>query len=111
MKLPNGDKAVIDERKLVDYSLDPNHPVGKHKARVFRAAIGLTQADAALLREALLEAAKGRDVAPGRLDEYGQRYQVDFEMSGPHGPVPVRSAWIVGPGEDVPRLVTCYVLE
>lgn len=111
MRLPNGDKAVIDECKLVDYSLNPDHPVGKHKARVFRAALGLTQSDAPLLRQSLLEAAHSRDAATGRLDEHGQRYQIDFEMDGPNGTVPVRSVWIIPTSDDTPRLITCYVLE
>ncbi len=32
MKLPNGDQAIIDERKLVDYCLNADHEEGKHKA-------------------------------------------------------------------------------
>ena len=33
-KLPNADRAVVDLGKLRDYSLNPLHEVGKHKARV-----------------------------------------------------------------------------
>lgn len=40
MKLPNAENAVIDIAKLRDYSLNPNHPEGKHKARVFQAKLG-----------------------------------------------------------------------
>jgi hypothetical protein len=35
MKLPNAEKAVVDIVKLRDYSLNPHHPEGKHKARAF----------------------------------------------------------------------------
>jgi hypothetical protein len=35
MKLPDGDKAIIDQRKIIDYSLSPDHDDGKHKARLF----------------------------------------------------------------------------
>jgi filamentous hemagglutinin len=33
--LTNADRAVIDTRKLTDYALNPDNPVGRHKARVF----------------------------------------------------------------------------
>ena len=45
MRLPNGDKAVVDPRKLPDYCLSPAHPIGKHKARLFEAATGITLTD------------------------------------------------------------------
>ena len=35
MKLPHGDKVIIDQRKVVDYCLSPDHDDGKHKARLF----------------------------------------------------------------------------
>ena len=44
-KLPNAERAVVDIAKLRDYSLNPTHDVGKHKARVFRSALGLTVDD------------------------------------------------------------------
>lgn len=38
MKLPNGDRAVISMGKLRGYCLNPEHPSGRHKARVFASA-------------------------------------------------------------------------
>ena len=57
MGLPNGNRAVVDIKKLRDYCLNPHHEDGKHKARVFAAALGLGRVDAKWLRERLLEAA------------------------------------------------------
>jgi hypothetical protein len=45
-KLPNGERAVIGIEKLREYSLNPLHSRGRHKARVFWAALALTQAGA-----------------------------------------------------------------
>jgi hypothetical protein len=42
MKLPNGDRAIIPIAKLLGYCLNPNHSKGKHKARVFKSALGIT---------------------------------------------------------------------
>jgi Domain of unknown function (DUF6883) len=44
--LPNPDQAVLDIRKIEDYCLNPLHPRGRHKARVFREALDLQRDDA-----------------------------------------------------------------
>jgi hypothetical protein len=103
---------VVEMAKLRDYCLSDTHPRGRHKARLFRLRLGLTSEDAELLRQALLEAAHERqeDLQPTGLDEFGQRYVLDFEMSTAAGTAVIRSAWIVAADSDVLRLVTCYVL-
>ena len=110
MHLPNGENAVIDERKLVDYCLSLDHDEGKHKAVLFSELLGLGETDAPRLMTALREAATTRDASEGAVDQYGQRYVIDFEMIGPRGTVTVRSAWIIRTGETLPRLVTCYIM-
>lgn len=110
MGLPNADRAEVDPRKLTGYCLSIDHPVGKHKAAVFRAALGLTAADAVVLRSWLLDAAASGHAVVGTGDEFGQRYQVDFEATTEVGSATIRSAWMVRTGEDFPRLTTCYVL-
>jgi hypothetical protein len=110
MKLPGSEHAVVDLEKLQDYCLSDEHPTGRHKARVFASALGLTRDNAEELRDALLYAVQNHDAAPSRSDEYGQRYVLDFTMSGPVGQAVIRSSWIVRRGEDFPRLTSCYVL-
>jgi hypothetical protein len=58
MKLPGGERALVDVGKLQDYCLNNQHPRGRHKARVFASALGFTDADADVLRQALLRAAR-----------------------------------------------------
>jgi hypothetical protein len=110
MRLPNAEKAFVDIAKLRDYCLNPVHPVGKHKAKVFMAALSLTSSDATFLQGALLESAKTSEAIEGMKDEYGQRYTVDFSMQTDKGNAIMRSAWIMLVDEDFPRLVSCYVL-
>lgn len=110
MRLPNFDRAYVDMRKLAEYCLSRNHPRGRHKARVFEAALGVTVANAHLLREALLAAACRDGAVAADADEFGQRYIVDFPMQGPSGAATVRSTWIVRTEEDFPRLTSCFVL-
>jgi hypothetical protein len=108
--MPNADRAVVDLVKVRDYCLNPEHPRGRHKARVFASALGFTASNATDLRDLLLAAAQTRDPTLGDADEYGQRYILDFPARGPAGQAAVRSTWIVRTGEDFPRLTSCYVL-
>ena len=110
MELPNGEAAIVEIEKLRDYCLSPVHPRGRHKARVFAAVLGLTVADADLLREELLAAASRGDTVEDEADDYGVRYTLDFELVRGHRQAKVRSTWIVLRGEAFPRLTTCYVL-
>ncbi|PYT30151.1 MAG: hypothetical protein DMG57_09150 [Acidobacteria bacterium] len=109
MKLPNGDKAIVDLAKLLDYCLNPQHPRGRNKARVF-ASIGIQRAEAEYLRYALLVAAREGEAEPGGATAYGQRYTIDFGLARPSRTVRIRSSWIVRNGEELPRLTSCYVL-
>ena len=51
MKLPNAERASIAIEKLRDYCLNADHPRGKHKARVFLSALGLTSEHAEWLQD------------------------------------------------------------
>jgi len=108
--LPSGDRAVVEIAKLRDYCLNPEHLRGRHKARVFSAALGLTTDDAAELRDALLAAARIEDALATDQDQYGQRYVVDFTMVREGRRARIRSSWIVRTGEDHPRMTSCHVL-
>ena len=61
MKLPNGKKAVVEIAKLRDYCLSAAHPEGRHKARVFRAVLGMGPADSRRLQGWVLAAAGDQD--------------------------------------------------
>ena len=110
MKLPGGDRAVVEVAKLRDYCLNPAHPRGRHKARVFASVLGLGAGDASFLREQLLRAAREGEATAGKADEYGARYWIDCEVTRAGRSGTVRSAWLVPAGDQTPRLVTCYVV-
>jgi len=99
-----------DIAKLRDYSLDPVHKEGRHKARVFAAALGLSRNDADWLRTQLLAAARNADCEPGRKSHYGEHYHLDITLAYGNKSARIRSVWNVRPNEDFPRLITCYVL-
>ena len=72
MKLPGGDPAIVDLQTLTGYCLNPDHPRGKHKARVF-ATVGFTMENADELQTALLKAAATADAQPTASDHFGER--------------------------------------
>lgn len=110
MKLSDGDRAIVDIEKLRSYCLDPGHPRGRHKARVFLSALGLSANDAEFLRAALARAAVVEDVKAGQSDKHGERYTLDCRIDRGEKSAVVRSHWIVRRGERFPRFVTCYVV-
>ena len=110
MKLPNAERAFIDIAKLRDYSLSPLHKEGRHKARVFASALDLSMSDAEWLGARLKEAARQQDCQLGKETPYGQRYLLDFGLRHGRKAARLRCVWNVRPGEDFPRLVTCYVV-
>ena len=109
MKMPGGDNAVVDREKLTEYCLNPEHPRGKHKARVFATVLGITAENADELRAALLAAAATADAQPGGSDRFGDRYVIEFEIRGPGGSGVVKSTWIVRRGETTPRMTSCFM--
>lgn len=111
MKLPNGERAVVPLEKFTDYSLNPDHPTGRHKARVFKAALGLTLEDADRLRHEVQTVALNGEAIPATETEYGARYVIDFVMTTDSGSATIRTSWMVRNDEDFPRLTSCYVLE
>jgi hypothetical protein len=109
VKLPNGERAVVEDQKLLGYCLDPSHPRGRHKARVF-ASFGVRRDNAEVLKRALLFAAVNNDASRVSAIEFGERYRVDFTLPVAGRSVQIRSLWIVRADEGFPRLTSCYVL-
>jgi len=77
MQLPNVSAAIVDRAKLTDYGLNPEHPRGRHKARVFAAVLGLGPADADTLQRALIEAAQDYEAVPTGANAFGELYTID----------------------------------
>jgi hypothetical protein len=108
--LPNGNRAVLDLRKIEDYCLNPFHPSGRHKARVFRNALGIGRNDSRWLQATFLASAREDEAIRLAEDSIGQRWRIDIAVARQDRNAVVRTIWIVRAGEDVPRFVTCWVL-
>jgi hypothetical protein len=108
--LPKRNEAVLDIRKIEDYCLNPSHPRGRHKARVFREALGLQRSDAGWLRDVLLKAAGSDEASQVTVDAWGSHWRLDAAIRRHGKSVVVRTIWIVRTGESAPTFVTCWVL-
>jgi hypothetical protein len=107
--LEGAESAQIDPSKLQDYALNPEHAVGGNKARVFESALGYTRSNYEGLLEQIKSGVARAPAVAGKLDEYGQRFTVDIEVTGPKGTAVVRTGWIVKPGSPNPSLTTLFV--
>lgn len=103
-------KVVVDIRKLRDYCLNPYHPVGKHKARVFSSQLGIGRRDAQLLKEKITEKMKDAEIEWGPEDEYGKRFSADLALDMNNKSALVKTIWMIKSGSTVPELVTCYII-
>lgn len=110
MKLPNRECAIVEMDKITGYCLNPEHPEGKHKARVFKSALDLNLDDAKELQAILLEVVVNYDAMAGKRNPYGQKYIIDFPLSRSDKQAIIQSVLIVRNNEGFPRLVTCYVI-
>jgi hypothetical protein len=81
MKLPNGEQAEISTQKLIGYCLNPEHPSGKHKARVFGSILGITLENPDVLREFIQTAAVAGEVVQQSTTQFGQQFKRMFEKS------------------------------
>jgi hypothetical protein len=100
-----------DVRKLRDYSLNEQHPSGKHKALLFRKLLGITAADWSFLGEQLVAGLAAELVRRPIKSEWGVQYHVIAPVTGRNEQTKlVTSAWIIRPGEP-PSLVSAYVAD
>jgi hypothetical protein len=104
-------RIEIDPRKLVEYALNPNSQSGgASKAILFERCLGFTQENYEVLLEQIQEKALDAEASISKLNEYGQRYQVNLEIIGIEGQrETVKTGWIVRPDSTVAQLTTLYV--
>lgn len=108
MRLPNYEQVTVDIRKLRDYALNPNHPEGRHKARVFLSALGVTAADSAWLASTLIHGLKSADAVEVERTPWGTVYRADFQIWKGSRCAKVRTGWL---GQGVAtKLTTCFIV-
>ncbi|MFM8459393.1 MAG: DUF6883 domain-containing protein [Chthoniobacterales bacterium] len=110
MKVPNADKAAVQEPKIRRYLLDPAHPAGGSKARFFH-EFGFNSVPWERMAALLRQHVQDHDVAKMTQKEHGTSYAVDGPLEAPDGShLQVRSVWFIDSGSDIPRFVTAHPL-
>jgi hypothetical protein len=107
-RLRNAERAIISAGKLRDYALNPSHPDGRHKARLFEAATGYNRLNYTDLISQIRDGILELDAKPYGTYRGNELFRVDVRVTGPKGTAVIRTGWIYEEGEDAPRLTTAY---
>ena len=103
-------RVVIDPRKLTKYALNPEHPLGSHKAYIFERMLGFTPDNYEVLLEQIKQAVLFAEAYLKRTDAHGSHYTVDLSVTGSEGQsAAIRTGWLVPLNSDEARLTTLYV--
>ncbi len=109
--------GTIDRRKLDLYLLSETHPVGRHKARLWRSVFGIGPEDADLLDTLIRQhvpQAKPNEKEARRISDSPERFARRWELvipsfRGPNGHEgAVLTAWALSPNAPHPHLTTAY---
>lgn len=108
MKLPNADLVKVEQKKITEYLLNPDHPDNGGKADFF-VALGFRRDDWEPLAGSFRRLAMAYSVTRSMESAHGKKYIVDGAIETPTGKSPmVRTIWFIDSGETIPRLVTAY---
>jgi hypothetical protein len=108
VKLPHRENAYIPPPKLTDYLLSDAHPVGRSKARFFR-AVGFDETNVAVLEQRLIALAQTEEVKEAVTTPHGTKYVIEGALPTPAGgTVQVRTVWIIEAVQTRPRFITAY---
>ena len=111
MKLPHAEEALVPQKKIEDYLLNPSHPIGGSKAALFL-RFGFSREQWRLLADALRQHARAYPVANSVSDADGTTYLVEGPLETPSGRRPrLRTIWLVETGKLAPRFITAYPLS
>ena len=109
INLPGAEQARIPTEKLTGYALDLDHPRGRHKARVFAAALGITANDWPYLHDQILAGLPNALVRSTRITPFGVAYEVVVMIDGLNGATAaVVTTWMVE-DDSPPRLTSTWV--
>ena len=108
MKLPLCEQAEISMDKLIGYCLNPNHPTGKHKARVFASVLGITTENAQDLLTLIQIAACEGEVIQQSTTPFGEIFKMDWTIPNTAN-IKLRTIWEISPSNPYPRLISAFI--
>jgi hypothetical protein len=105
VRVPEAGQVRIDDRKVRGYLLSPTHPLGRFKARVFRAS-GFDETNVEAFVAELRRIAATAEVTEVEDTQFGRKYTVPGDLRGPVSTAQVITVWIQETGQTGVRLVT-----
>lgn len=106
MKIPNGDRAIIERSKLVNYALNVSHERGGSKARKL-IRYGYSPDKWKQLELDIRKYHLTADIRIEKATRYGMRYEIRAALPSPvNRQLYVKTVWQIDNGTDVPRLIT-----
>ncbi len=108
MKLPNGEQAEIAMEKLINYCLNTEHRRGKHKARRFKSALGITKENADYLHNLIKISARKGIVIEHNTTNFGEEFKVDLLIPDSNNII-LRTIWEVKKNQLNPRLISAFI--
>lgn len=110
-QLPHLQNASISVSRIRDYVLNSQHPLGQHKARVFKSALGIEQIHAEELSRIILASLPRSPGTRKTADSFGERWITYHEIVGLNGETAIVSvAWIFRPtAPNIPELLSCFI--
>ena len=107
-RLPNAERAIVEERRIFEYLLDLKHADGGPKVRFFLAR-GFTVDAWDVLQASLIIQGQTNAVTRSTDTELGTRYTVECNCPTPDERNPcIRTVWQME--DDAPRLLTAIPL-
>ena len=108
MRLPNAERAVVEERKITEYLLSFTSPDGASKARFFT-RFGFRAEQWEIFAEALRSVCLQNEVVEVADTAYGVQHVIIGIIPTPDGRNPtVRTVWQIDLGVDYPRFISAY---
>ena len=105
--LPRRDELHVEQKKVVDYLLNPDSREGQSKARFFTRR-GFKRDAWTILADALRAYGASRPIGRTEKTPFGQKFVLICEIITPDERNPcIETVWIVA-GANAPRLVTAY---
>jgi hypothetical protein len=106
-RLPAADSALVEDKKVRDYLLNPDNQDNKGEAALFQ-AFGFTRDAWDILRNTLRAHPLQNEIAETSQSPHGIKYVVQCTARTPDGRNPrITTVWIIE-GNRPPRLVTAY---
>jgi hypothetical protein len=109
--LRNFGQARIPIEKLENYALNPDHPVGRNKAKMFRDFLGIERRHAGALAELIRSTLPRSHATQRETNDFGEVWTSYHEIVGLNGmSAIVTVAWMFKKDSNQsPELISCYI--